>query len=280
MSPPPLFAIERRIGRETACVRSRRRRARRRVGATLAVEARLSAIEHLVNSPIGFLLSPASSAAGVALGRAEENLPEAETDLAGEIRDHAAHVVGDDLHASAARRKSRNRSNGSTQGRGLVRPSPKLNQISFSDALPRWHSRGKIRARAWGAPTRAKSMRGHASEDRPETRGRAQRLAGDVGEDLDAGARPSVLTARSIFGERGLDIVHWQRGDEGRKTIGDGGGRAPQASSLAIRAEPPASCPAAAISLEWRIARRNDPAAGPFEFVERGEPRLDNPTAP
>ena len=58
----------------------------------------------------------------------------------------------------------------------------------------------------------------HALEDRPELRCR-QRLAGDIGEHLDA-ACAEVADRAVDLGERGVDIVHRQRGDEGRELVG------------------------------------------------------------
>ncbi len=58
----------------------------------------------------------------------------------------------------------------------------------------------------------------HAPEHRPKFR-RRQRLARDIGEHLHA-ARAEALHRAVGLRDRGLDVVHRQRGDEGRKSIG------------------------------------------------------------
>jgi hypothetical protein len=58
----------------------------------------------------------------------------------------------------------------------------------------------------------------HATENRPELR-RRQRLAGDIGEQLDAAGAQRRDRAVDL-GERRLDVVHRQRGDERRELVG------------------------------------------------------------
>ena len=101
-------------------------------------------------------------------------------------------------------------------GRGLVGPAEA--EPDFVLAMPsRWRSR-KIAAPRIGCTQTGEVVLRHALEDRPEFR-RRQRLAGDIGEDLDAAGAKLVDRAVDL-GERGVDIVHRQRGDEGRKVIG------------------------------------------------------------
>src|SRR5262249_15848075 len=61
-------------------------------------------------------------------------------------------------------------------------------------------------------------VRGHAPEDRAKLSGR-ERLAGDIGEELDA-AGAEILHGAVDLGERGVDIVHRQRRNESREAIG------------------------------------------------------------
>ena len=85
---------------------------------------------------------------------------------------------------------------------------------------------------------------------------------------------PSVLHRAVDLGERGLDIVHRQRGDEGREAVrmlaAEGGqlviGDARELRRAIGRRD----------QLERRIGKRND-LLQVVEFVERGEPRLDVP---
>ena len=144
--PAALLGIERRVGGEQAC-----RRAEEGMPATrrrdLAVERGVG-IEHL-EIVDRRLLEARLLRHRVALRRAEEDLPEAETNLAGEIRDHAAHVMGDDLEVGQLVEDA-----GIDQprhaGRGLVGPAEAEPDLCLGRLLAR-HSRGNS-ARAWDAP--------------------------------------------------------------------------------------------------------------------------------
>ena len=80
-------------------------------GGEVAVERGVG-VEHLVvvHRP---LLQAGILGRRIALGRAEEDLAEAETDPAGEVRNHAAHVMGDDLEIRQLVEDASNRSAGS-----------------------------------------------------------------------------------------------------------------------------------------------------------------------
>ena len=101
-------------------------------------------------------------------------------------------------------------------GRCLVGPAEHEPDFVLG-RLARWRSRENSAPRIGCTQTGEVVLR-HALEDRPELRCR-QRLAGDIGEDLDAAGAKFVDGAVDL-GERGLDIVHRQRGDEGREMIG------------------------------------------------------------
>ena len=115
-------------------------------------------------------------------------------------------------------------------------------------------------------------VRGHAGEDRPEL-GRAQRLAGDVGEDLDA-ARAEAFHRAVDLGERGLDVVHRQRRDERREAVGVPAAKLGQR----VVGEPRElrRLVGGRDQLERRIGEREH-LLQPVELVEQGEPRIDVP---
>ena len=152
-------------------------------------------------------------------------------------------------------------------GGGLVRPAeaePDLVLRRLLAGIVR-----KIRA-AHGMHPDRQVVRHHLLEDRPEL-GRAQRLAGDIGEHLDA-ARAEMRDRAVDLVEAGLDIVHRQRRDERRKAIrmaaADLGQRivrhARQLRRLLGRCD----------QLERRIGEA-DHLAQVVELIEQAAPRID-----
>ncbi len=150
----------------------------------------------------------------IARRSAVENLAKAERDLAGKIGDHPAHVMGDDLQAGQLIKQA-----GIDQprhaGRGLIGPAEAEPDFVFGGLLACIIC--KLRA-AHGMHPDRQIMRNHAFEDGPELRP-AQRLTSDIGEYLNAaGAKASDRTVD--FGQRRVDIVHRQCGNEGREVAG------------------------------------------------------------
>ena len=264
--PRPCSAVERRVGREQA-----RRVAEERVAAArrrdLAVERGVG-VEHLVIVD-RLLLEPGLLGERIALRRAEEDLAEAEIDLAGEVRDHAAHVMGDDLEVRQLVEKS-----GIDQprhaGRGLVGPAEAEPDLVLGRLLA--GVVGKIRAAHRMHPDR-QIVLDHAPEDRPEFR-RAQRLAGDIGEDLDA-ARAEVVRPRGR--SRASDASILFIGSAAMKA-GKRSGCLRQTSasaSLAMRASS-GVLSGGAISSSGGLASEST-CCRSLELVEQRKPRVDVP---
>ena len=68
----------------------------------------------------------------IACGRTEKYLPESEINFTGEVRNHAAHMVGNDLQRRHLIENSR--IDKAVMQAVVSYGQPKLNQISFSDA--------------------------------------------------------------------------------------------------------------------------------------------------
>ena len=100
-----------------------------------------------------------------------------------------------------------------------------------------------------------------------------ERLARDIGEDLDA-ARAEAGHRTIDLGERRLDIVHGQRCDEGRESVGM------PAAELRERVVREARelwrLVGRSNELERRIGEREHLLQA-VELVEQGEPRIDVP---
>ncbi len=207
----PLLAVERRVGREQAMLGAEERvpAARRR---NLAVERGVG-VEHLVVVDRR-VLETCILGDGIALRRAEEDLPEAEGDLAGEIRDHAAHVMGDDLEIGQFIENARIDQPRHGRG-GLVGPSEAEPDLGLGGLLAGVIR--KVRA-AHRMHEDRQVVLDHAAEDRPEF-GQRERLARDIGEDLDAACAELIHGAIDL-GERRVDIVQRQRRNEGREAVG------------------------------------------------------------
>ena len=99
-------------------------------------------------------------------------------------------------------------------GRRLVRPAEGEPDFILRPLLGRVI--GELRSAHRMHPDRQIEL-DHAFEDRPEFR-RAERLAGDIGEHLDApGAQVSHRAVDLL--QRGVDVVHRQRRDKGWKAL-------------------------------------------------------------
>src|SRR5690348_1339455 len=123
-------------------------------------------IKHLEIVERGFL-QPARFGGRIALHRAMKNLTKAEFYLGGKVRDHAAHVMGDDfqlrkLVEQPAIDQARH------AGRGLVRPSETEPDFVLRDLFR--GVIGKIRATHGMDPDR-QIVLGHASQYWPKFRG-------------------------------------------------------------------------------------------------------------
>ena len=115
-------------------------------------------------------------------------------------------------------------------------------------------------------------VRHHALKYRAEL-GRRERLARDVGEDLNA-ARAEAGHGTIDLGQRGVDIIHGQRCDESRESIGvptaelgEGVVRQPRELRRLL---------GGGNELERRVGEREHLLQA-VEFVEQGEPRIDVP---
>ena len=115
-------------------------------------------------------------------------------------------------------------------------------------------------------------VRRHALEYRAEF-GSRERLAGDIGEDLDA-ARAKAGHGTIDLGKRGVDIVHGKRRNEGGEPIGM---PAAEFGECVVR-EPRelGRLVGRSNELERRIGKRQHLLQA-VELVEQGEPRIDVP---
>ena len=112
----------------------------------------------------------------------------------------------------------------------------------------------------------------HALKYRAKVWGR-ERLARDVGEDLNT-ARAQTGHGTIDLGQRGVDIVHGQRCDEGRESIGV---PAAELGEQVVReARELRRLVGRSNELERRIGEREHLLQA-LELVEQGEPRIDVP---
>ncbi len=196
---PALLGIERRI-----CCKQGKARAEKRVSAArrrgLAVHCGVG-IEHL-EVVDGRALEVMLLDNRIALRRAVENLAETELYLAGEERDHAAVMMGDDLQLRQFVENS-----GIDQARhaggGLVRPAE--GEPDFILRLLLGFVIGEVGASHRMDPD-GQIVFDHAAEDRAKFRS-AQRLVRDVGENLHA-ARAQSTDSTVGFRNGRIHIVH------------------------------------------------------------------------
>ena len=206
--------------------------------------------------------------AGVVFARAEENLPKAEANAAGKIRDHAAHVVGNDLELRQLVKQARVDQARHAGGR-LVGPTEREPDLVLRRTLGRVV--GELRAAHRMDPDR-QIVRDHAGEDRTIL-GIAQRRAGHVGEDLDSlGAK--LADGAVDLRERGLDVVHRQRCDERRETVRVAAAELGQ--SVIGHARQIRRLRRTAQIFERRIGEREH-LLQVAELIEEFEPRIDIP---
>src|ERR1700704_1116821 len=205
---------------------------------------------------------------GVMLRRAEEDLAKAKIDAAGEVRDHAAHVMGDDLEIGKLVEQPRI-DQARHARRSLIGPAeaePDLGLGRLLAGIVR-----KIRAAHRMHPDR-QIVRRHALENRTEL-GCRERLAGDIGKDLDA-ARTEAGHGTIDLGKRSLDIVHGKRCDERRESIGVPAAEIRQ--RVVCQPRKLGSLVGWGNELERRIGKREH-LLQPVELVEQGKPCTDVP---
>src|SRR6266536_2529347 len=175
---PTLLSIERRVGRERARGGPEERVAAAR-GIRLAVERGVG-VEHLEILE-RTLLQAVLARDRVQVRRAEKDLAKAEIDPPGEIRDHAAHVMRDDLQRPQLVEDPGKDQPRQARGR-LVGPAEREPDFVLGGLLA--GVVGKLRTADRMHP-HGQVVMDHALEDRAELRG-AERRAGHIGEDLDA----------------------------------------------------------------------------------------------
>src|SRR6476661_5238561 len=205
---------------------------------------------------------------GVTLRRTEEDLAEPETDPACEVGDHAAHVVGDELEIGKLVEEARI-DQARHACRGLIGPAEAEPDLRLGRLLV--GIIGEIRAPHRMHPDR-QVVGHHALKYRAKLWGR-ERLARDVGEDLNTAGAETGYGAIDL-GQRGVDIVHGQRCDESRKSIGmpaaELGERVVRQTRELRRLVGRSN------ELERRVGEREHLLQS-VELVEQGEPRIDVP---
>ena len=204
----------------------------------------------------------------VALGGAEEDLAEAEINPAGEVRDHATHVVGDDLEIGQLVEQSRV-DQARHARRGLIGPAEAEPDLRLGRLLA--GIVGKIRASHRMHPDR-QVVRRHSLEDRAKL-GFRERPARDIGEDLDA-ARAEGGHRTIDLGERRLDIVHGERCNERRESVGMPAAKLRE--RVVREARERWRLVGRSNELERRVGEREHLLQA-IELVEQGKPRIDVP---
>ena len=204
----------------------------------------------------------------VALGGAEEDLAEAEINPAGEVRDHATHVVGDDLEIGQLVEQPRV-DQARHARRSLIRPAEAEPDLRLGRLLA--GIVGKIRASHRMHPDR-QVVRRHSLEDRAKL-GFRQRPARDIGEDLDA-ARAEGGHRTIDLGERRLDIVHGERCNERRESVGMPAAKLRE--RVVREARERWRLVGRSNELERRVGEREHLLQA-IELVEQGKPRIDVP---
>ena len=149
----------------------------------------------------------------IELRGAVKDLVKAKIDLAGEEGDHAAHVMQDYFQVRQfVEQSGKNQPRGA--GRGLIGPAEAEPDFVLRLALA--GVVGHLRSAHRMYPHRQVKL-GHFPENRPVLR-QAERLAQDVGEDLDA-ARTELADAAVNLLHAGINVIHRHRGDPCRKAV-------------------------------------------------------------